>query len=375
MEERFSLKDALFNVEKVRYLSDLFKSASPDFDADEFCERVMSRLLELELKERINWIATVLEDMLPDRFEDAVTVIERALPPPLDPTLTDDDFGDFIFAPLGEYIERRGLSTNKGRALQSLKTVTKRFSMEFYIRAFLNTWTEETLSVMQSWAVDENYHVRRLVSEGTRPKLPWASKVTLTTKQTLPLLDVLHADKTRYVTRSVSNHLNDISKFDPDLVVSTLKKWREDGKQTKAELLWMTRHALRTLVKQGHAGALELLGYRQNPDISVTSKIAPSVVMGEALGISVKIVAHSDEPLLVDYAIDFVKSNGTRAPKVFKLKQLKLKKGEQITLTKAHKLKDTATTFKLFPGTHRLIVQVNGTQVEPVEFELCARPT
>ena len=292
------------------------------------------------------------------------------MPPPLDPTKSDDDFGSFIFAPLGELVATRAMET-PDLALDLLAEITQRFSMEFYIRPFLNRWPDETLARMDMWAKDDNYHVRRLVSEGTRPKLPWAKSVTLTQDQTVPLLTQLHGDPTRYVTRSVANHLNDIAKIDADLVVELLKGWAKTGRQSPKEVEWMTRHGLRTLVKQGHAGALDLLGFKADAPVQVTARmLMPSVKMGDAVSFEVDISAETTCPVLVDYRIDFARADGKRAQKVFKLKQGKVTPKAPLKMAKSHKLKADATTFSLFEGTHHITIQVNGVDHSTVSFEL-----
>ncbi|WP_107495249.1 DNA alkylation repair protein [Thalassobius sp. I31.1] len=372
MAEKYSLKDDLFNAETVGYLAGLFQAADPSFQAQAFADQVLAPFPELELKQRIDHIAAVLAAHLPADFSAAARAIQAALPEPLDPTLKDDDFGRFIFAPLGEYAVNHGLEDHPDLSLDLLEAVTQRFSMEFAIRPFLNRWPDRVLARMQIWAQHDHYHVRRLVSEGTRPKLPWGMKVGVTSEQTLPFLDLLHADPTRFVTRSVANHLNDISKTDPDLVVSTLADWQAEGRQDAKELDWMTRHALRGLVKKGHAGALELLGYRSNPDISVTSLQAgrDSLEIGESFTFDTVLEAGQDEALMVDYVIDFVKANGSTAPKVFKLKQVQMKAGSRLTLRKKHLFKKGATTFTHYPGQHRLSLQVNGKILAGFYFTL-----
>jgi hypothetical protein len=213
MKKKFSLKDHLFNRKKVEYLAGLFVVSDKKFKEKEFVEEVMTKLLKLELKERIVWIAQVLERYLPQDFSAASKVIVKALPAELDSSNTDDDFGDFIFAPLGEYVVRNGLSKKHLKdSFFVLHELTRRFSMEDAMRAFLNEFPKETLKVYAQWAKDKNYHVRRLVSESTRPFLPWSRRVGLKSVDTLPLLHLLHTDKTRFVTRSVANHLNDIAK-------------------------------------------------------------------------------------------------------------------------------------------------------------------
>ncbi|MEL6571448.1 MAG: DNA alkylation repair protein [Pseudomonadota bacterium] len=371
MAAGYSLKDDLFNRTTVSRLGQEFEDGGV-FEAAPFVDAVMAGLAPLELKERIAWIAEVLADFLPRDFPDGAAAIQAALPPPLDPTLTDDDFGHFIHAPLGVFVERHGITQHVALSLDLLEAITQRFSMEFSIRAFLNAHEAATLERMRDWVVSDNYHVRRLVSEGTRPRLPWGQKVGLTSAQTLPLLDQLHADQARFVTRSVSNHLNDISKVDPETVVDRLAKWQSAGRQEVKELDWMRRHTLRGLIKAGHAGAMAHLGYDANVDVSVRDfKVSPTAV---ELGGKVEVVASfttpKDAPMIVDYVIDFVKANGSTAPKTSKWKVLEAKGGTSVTLKKSHVFKANATTFKLYPGKHRISLQINGRQVASCEVAL-----
>lgn len=367
----FSLKDHLFNRDKVEYLAGLFASNDPAFAKKKFVVQVMKELPSLELKQRIAWIAENLEGYLSAHFPTAVAQIVASLPPPLDENRTDDDFGDFIFAPLGEYVVRKGATREHFIvSLNALKEITKRFSMEDAMRTFIRQFPGETIRELTRWAKDRNYHVRRLVSESTRPLLPWSGRIDLPAETTLPLLDVLHRDRTRYVTRSVANHLNDIAKSNPEVVVQTLQKWHALAKQDRQELLWMTRHALRTLVKRGHADSLRLLGLDPSPKLSIGEiriaklKVAP----GDILEFSLDVLALRDEMLVIDYAIEFVKAGGKRSTKVFKAAKLSLKKGESRTVCKKHKLHAQATTYQLYAGQHQLTVQINGQSVGTKSF-------
>ncbi|MFC4215631.1 hypothetical protein ACFP4H_01685 [Pseudophaeobacter arcticus] len=370
MASGFSLKDQLFNIEKTRYLAGLFAEAVPDFQADRFETEVMAGLLPLELKARINWIAEVLGEHLQGPLSEVAPQILRALPPPLDPSKTDDDFGDFIFAPLGEFIVARGLESDPELALDLLAEVTQRFSMEWAIRPFLNTYPDLTLSRMQDWACHPSYHVRRLVSEGTRPRLPWGQGVSLELRTPLPLLHLLHSDATRYVTRSVANHLNDISKKDPDLVLDVLQEWRALGQQQDKELSWLTAHACRGLVKSGHPRALRVLGYEPDAEVTVSLRIETKTVqIGDFLTFGVTLSAPRDLPVIVDYRVSFPRASGKASQKVFKLKQTDLT-GPSVTLAKRHRLKGDATTFKLHPGRHEVEVLVNGRVAAQDSFEL-----
>lgn len=370
MTERFSLKDHLFNEEKVSYLAGLLENAVPELDRAGFESAVMTKMRDLELKERIAHIADVLKDHLAPDFNEAADQIRCSLPPPLDPTLGDDDFGDFIFAPFGKYVEDAGLDQYE-TAMDLLKELTMRFSMEGPIRAFISSQPERTLKLFETWARDENYHVRRLVSESTRPRLPWAPRIDIPVDAALPLLDALHADPTRYVTRSVANHLNDIAKIEPSLVYDTIRRWREAKRQDPGELEWMIGHSLRTLVKRGDPEAMRLLGYAPNPDVEcvideVTSEMRP----GEALSFTVTISASSEEELLVDYAIDFVRKGGETGRKVYKLKRLSMHAGSLVTLEKHHVIRANASTYSVYPGTHRLTILVNGSPLVDAPFEV-----
>ncbi len=368
----FSLKDQLFNAEKVDYLGGLLAESSPAFDRSGFQRDVVAAFPQLELKQRIAHITACLHRYLPDDYPAALSMILDALPPPLDPAKTDDDFGDFIFAPLSLFVATYGCQeVYLAVSLEAIKEITKRFSAEYAIRFFLNTFPEQTLAFLWDCAGDDHYHVRRLASEGTRPKLPWAQKLGIDYRQPLPILERLFADQTRFVTRSVANHLNDISKLDQVLVVDLLERWRVSHKQDAAEMDFVMKHGLRSLIKQGNPSALALLGFGAEPDIAITTftTTTPVVKLGDAFEFSLVIQAQSDQNLLIDYLMRFA-SDGKRQPqKVFKLKQLQLAAGETVALTKRHPMR-LMTTRRLALGPHQIILQVNGKVMNSLCFEL-----
>ncbi|SFQ94852.1 DNA alkylation repair protein [Poseidonocella sedimentorum] len=355
----FSLKDQLFNAATLGDLAAEY-AALPGFDPARFLAEVLPGLEGRGLLERLDWIADCIEARLPADFPAMCEALEAAMPPPLDPARQDNDFGRFIHAVPGILAVRHGLDGHRDRALALLRRATKRFSMEFYIRPFLNHYPEHVLATLRDWARDENYHVRRLVSEGTRPKLPWARGLTIDPQSAVPLLDILHADQTRYVTRSVANHLNDLSKIAPDLVLERLGDWAEGGQQAPDEMRWMTRHALRTAVRRGEPGALRLLGFDPEIPVAAVLSLPAQARIGESLAVEVTLTAARDLPVVVDYRIAFHRPSGASGEKVFKLKSARLTANAPLTLRKVHKLKADATTFTLHPGPHRVVVQVNG---------------
>jgi 3-methyladenine DNA glycosylase AlkC len=359
----FSLKDHLFNEGTLGQLAAEYAAGVPRFDATAFLDRVIPGLAERTLLDRIDWIADCIETQLAPDFPTMAEQIEAAMPPPLDPTRTDDDFGQFIHAVPGVLAVRHGMTEGHlARALDLLEAATQRFSMEFYIRPFLNAFPGPVMDRLRAWSSHDNYHVRRLVSEGTRPTLPWAKRIEADPLGMLPLLDGLHADPTRYVTRSVANHLNDIAKIDAERVLSLLAGWKKAGRQDEKELAWMTRHALRTLVKQGHPGAMKALGYAHEAPVDVVSfRVNPDAPrIGGTARLEVTLEAPETCPVLVDYIVWFRRPGGRESAKVHKLKVATIPAGKELRLEKSHRFKADATTYSLVPGPHRVALQVNG---------------
>ncbi|MEO0760014.1 MAG: DNA alkylation repair protein [Cyanobacteria bacterium J06648_16] len=368
----FSLKDQLFNSEKVDYLGSLIGQVYSDFDQTAFHRDVVGAFPSLELKQRIAHISACLYQYLPAPYPAALDIILNALPPALDPTKTDDDFGDFILAPLSLFVAIQGCTRDcLELSLQALKEITKRFSAEDAIRYFINGFPEETYRFLLDCAQDENYHVRRLASEGTRPKLPWSQKLVIDYRQPLPILELLFADKTRYVTRSVANHLNDISKVDPALVIETLARWNASGQQAAEEIAFITKHGLRSQIKQGNTQALALLGFGAKPDITIIhfSTSTPVVQVGAAFEFTLELRANKPQNLLVDYLMVFASDGKKQPQKVFKLKQLELEADEVMQLKKRHPMR-LMTTRRLILGEHRIVLQINGQAFDSLSFEL-----
>lgn len=373
MKEKFSLKDHLFNSEKVAFLAETISKVYPEFESSRFQKEVVDAFPVLELKQRIAHIRDCLKKHLPTDYTEAVAIILKALPPPLDETLTDNDFGNFIHAPYSDFVAHYGCSREHlGFSLSALKEITKRFTCEDAIRYFINAFPKETMALLTEWSSDNNYHVRRLCSEGTRPKLPWSQKINIDVAETLPILNQLYADRTRYVTRSVANHLNDIAKSRPDLALKTLKNWQKSQKQTDAEMAFITKHALRTLVKEGHNEALFLLGFGNSDNILISNLAYDnSVKIGTALSFSFTLTAQEGKNVVIDYIVYFQSKQGTLSNrKVFKLKSFDIAANVPMMITKNHVFRSDMTTRQLYRGLHRLEIQINGTVLDSFEFDL-----
>ena len=225
---------------------------------------------------------------------------------------------------------------------------------------------------LHQWALDENEHVRRLVSEGSRPRLPWWPQLTdliADPSPALALLERLKDDPSLYVRRSVANHLNDIGKDHPELLLARMEAW---SKGASDERLWLINHALRSLVKRGDQRALAILGFGPAAVELRDLRLEPSILQfGDELAFSFELRNMSREPqnLMIDFVAHFLKANGKTAPKVFKLKKLRLPVGETASISKRVAIRPISTR-KYYPGRQRLEIQVNGRVLGGVDFEL-----
>lgn len=260
--------------------------------------------------------------------------------------------------------------------LDLLSELTPRLSSEFAIRRFLAADLDRAVGRILPWTLSDDEHVRRLATEGTRPFLPWAVRVTPLTARpetTVPILDALRRDPSDYVRRSVANHLNDLSRQNPTLVVQTAERWmREPDENTR----WVVRHGLRTLVKKADPGALALMGFSNTAVVvSEISVVDDTVVLPGALDFSFTVTndAGSRVRLAIDYVVSYVKSSGALGEKVFKLTTRDLEHGESVELRKRHAIHQMTTRVH-YAGTHLIELQINGRRYSRRSFEV-ALPT
>lgn len=365
------------NEHTVTELSQRINSYYTTFQSDKFCKEIIPSLDDLGLYERLDLITLKLYKYLPKEFSEAVDILLNSLGDEIVADKVDLDGIDlssnngFIIISLTNYISSYGLDYFE-LSMKALYEMTKRFSAEGAVRHFIIKYPERCYELFRKWVKDENVHIRRLVSEGLRPRLPWAIRLQNFVKDPAPVLEFLEAlkdDRELYVRRSVANNLNDIAKDHPDIVVELLQSWNPKASK---EMEWLTKHALRTLVKQGNIGALELLGYKKNPEIKVRNlELNSDVKLGEFLEFSFDIISESDndQKLVIDYIIFHKKANGLQTPKVFKLKNVKLKSSENIRIFKRHGIKKI-NTRKYYEGKHRVVIQVNGKEFLSGEFNL-----
>jgi 3-methyladenine DNA glycosylase AlkC len=351
--------------------------AWPGFDRRRFVALAGDGLDALEMKARAMHIADALEATLPAEFARAATLIEAALAPPWpddrlgSETPLRDGLEGWALWPVGEFVVRRGLDQPM-RALQALHALTQRFSAEFAIRPFIAAHPGTVFPTLQRWTREPSAHVRRLVSEGSRPRLPWGMRLQALVRDpspTLPLLAALQDDPSEYVRRSVANHLNDIAKDHPALVVDWLRRHLPEAPPARRALL---RHASRTLIKAGHPDTLAAWGLGRAFQGELAFALAPPRLrLGEEVALELRLVstARRAQPLAIDYAVHHVKADGQARPKVFKGWTLTLAPGESRTLQRRHPVVPV-TVRRYHPGRHRVDLRVNGRVMAAGEFDL-----
>lgn len=356
---------------KARQIGAALKRADPAFSMAKFERGLESALEPLELKERMRFISERIESCLPFAPPESFSILLKSLA--IDESDTVGLRG-FLVWPLTEFVARRGLP-HFAESMTALREMTQRFTAEFAIRAFLRHDLPRTLDQLHTWCADPDPHVRRLVSEGSRPLLPWGGnlpELLQAPHPTLGLLEKLHSDPSAYVRLSVANHLNDFSKHHPSLVIETLTRWRA-ANPSDPYLNKLSRHACRTLLKAGHADALEFHGYRPAHSLvlDVCELAEKSVKVGDNLSYRIILRNASKKPLKVmfDYAIHHRKANGSLSPKVFKGRIRELAPGEVWEISARHSLKPV-TTRVYHAGLHRFEPRINGKAYPGVEFLL-----
>jgi 3-methyladenine DNA glycosylase AlkC len=364
-----------FSPALVRRLASGLARVHPAFPERAFVRQACSGLEEKELLDRGRHIARALGAHLPPRYPEAVDVLLRSLGPE---HATDELIGagmaPFFYYPHTVFVAERGLE-HFDESMRAQYELTKRFSAEGSIRPYIDRDPERTLTVLRKWASDGNAHVRRLVSEGTRLRLPWASRVAWLDahpERVLELLELLKDDPSTLVRRSVANNLNDLGKVHPDLLARTCAAWLE---KASAERRALVEHALRSAVKRGDAEALRLLGYGKKAAVSLERvRFDPArVAIGGRVSMTFRLRSRSRKPqdLLVDAVVHFVKVRGHAAPKVFKVARIALAPRGEVDLRATFSLA-VHTTRVPRPGRHAVEIVVNGVAMRAGSFEVTA---
>jgi 3-methyladenine DNA glycosylase AlkC len=354
----------MFNAARFRQIAKDVAAVYPRFDAKLFLSLALADLDDLNLLQRLRRVSESLHATLPPDYLKSIVILRKLAP------RTQSGFVS-LFLP--DFVGLYGLD-HLDESLDALKFFTPFGSSEFGIRPFLKRDLRRTLKVMEQWSRDPDEHIRRLASEGCRPRLPWSFRLDALVADPAPvakILENLKTDPSLYVRKSVANHLNDITKDHPAWVMDRIENWDLEN----AHSAWIAKRALRSLIKAGDRRALAIIGAGHAAEVTVDNfSVSPKKIrLGQhiVLAIDLTSTAKAAQKLVIDYAIHYVKKSGNASAKVFKWKELRAEPGETILLTKRQMVKDF-TTRKHHPGLHRVEILVNGSVFAEGDFVLAA---
>lgn len=352
----------IYNEQFVGKLATEIERVYTAFDKEGFIKSVfVDEWEEKALKSRMRHITTCLHTFLPTDYEEAISILKQVAP-----KFEKDALAAIIFP---DFVEVYGL-TNWDVSILALKWFTQYSTSEYGVRPFIQQEPDKMAKQMLEWSEHPNHHVRRLASEGIRPRLPWGmalGEFKANPSPILPILERLKEDDSLYVRKSVANNLNDISKDHPQLVLTLAKEWL--GKHPHTD--WIVKHACRGLLKKGHPEALALFGFHGTTAVHVENLNVDkkTLSIGDSFVFSFQLTGEESTKIRIEYAIDFVKANGSRSRRVFKVSENMLTSGETLSYQKSHSFKDL-TTRKHYKGMHTLAILLNGEEKESIDFHL-----
>lgn len=362
--ESAPLLKEIFNHDRLRHIAGEVDALTPSFDHRLFLDQAQDGLDALSLMQRLRRVAETLHASLRLDYPAALVVL-RELAPRLN--------SGFVTLVLPEFVALYG-QDDFDRSMKALAFFTTFGSSEFAVRHFLKRDFARTLAVLERWSEDENDHVRRLASEGSRPRLPWSFRLApliAEPERTAMILERLNDDPSGYVRKSVANHLNDITKDHPIYVLDLLERWPLEQPNTA----WIARHALRSLIKQGDKRALAITGAAKAAEVVVSAfTVTPAALdLGDTVTISATLTSTGAtvQTLVVDYTVHYVKKSGATSPKVFKLRTLKLEPGQSVHLVHRQSIRDF-TTRRHHAGRHAVDLTINGDRRAQAGFALRA---
>ena len=365
------LKD-FYNAEIVAGIAARIRTIHPAFPHKDFTAEVMAALPFLELMDRAKTIAASLRRHLPQDYPAALDILLRSIGLDDGVKTEMEAMSGFRHLPFLNFVGAYGLD-HPELSLAALNRMTRFFSAEFDIRYYLLHHYDLTMAAIRDWVTDEDWRVRRLCSEGLRPRLPWGLRLKSFIADPAPVLEIietLRADPNENVRRSVANNLNDIAKDHPNIAIAIAQRWLKEDRESTLDTV---RHGLRSLVKKGDVRALQLLGFDHAVPVSARAfRIAAERYrVGDAVQFTVTLTNDGKKAatLSVGYTIHWCDARGKQRPKVFKLSNPRLGPGESSVLEKRHSLKPI-TTRRYYAGLHGVEILVNGKSLARGEFRL-----
>ncbi|MDF2191848.1 DNA alkylation repair protein [Paraflavitalea sp. CAU 1676] len=358
----------LYNDTFFNGLTSVLSKTLKDFDKKQFLKKIYDKDWEArELKQRMKHIAETLHGFMPANYDIAVKQLYKII----DALRKEGKNGALEHMIFTEYVEKYGID-HYDTSMEAIEFITQFISCEFAIRPFIIRYQAKAMKQMLKWSKHESFHVRRLSSEGCRPRLPWAMALPALKKDPstiLPILENLKDDPAEFVRKSVANNLNDIAKDNVDIVLDLVKRWQ--GKSPRTD--WIIKHGSRTLLRKANPQAMKLFGLAVADKVVVDKlKITDkSIGIGSTLLFAFELTNKGDQPikLRVEYGIDYVKSGGKASRKLFKITENIYQPHKTVAFKRAQSFRNL-TTRKHYAGVHTLSVVINGQELATKKFEV-----
>jgi 3-methyladenine DNA glycosylase AlkC len=352
----------LYTPELLHKLAGIIRKHYKPFNEKAFIKDVFDQEWpQRELKQRMRHISNMLHQHLPISYPQQIDVLKPAA----------TKFNGFLALIFPDFVAVYGLD-DYSTSIDALEHFTQYSSSEFAVRPFIIKYEKQMVKQHLAWAKHKNHHVRRLASEGIRPRLPWAMALPAFKKDPtplLPILELLKQDESEYVRKSVANCLNDMSKDHPDQVLDIVKRWQGLSKETD----WIVKHASRGLLKQGHTEALSAFGLNHKVKVAVNNLLISKnkLKIGESFQFSfeVQLLEKKVHDIRIEYKIYFMKANGKPSGKIFQIGTYPTQPQQILTISRAHAFADL-TTRKHHKGAHRITIVVNGKEQTETSFTI-----
>ncbi len=356
-----NLKDE-YDKEFVEDLGNKLSAIATSFNKDSFSNTIINNdWKNRELKDRMRFITMSIHSHLNYPYPKQIEILSSIV----------SDYSGLKGMVFPDFIQVYGLDDLKV-SLKAIELFTQFSTAEFAIRPFIEKYSDATMHQMLVWSKHENHHLRRLASEGSRPKLPWAPSLKgfiSDPTPSLPILENLKNDNSLYVKKSVANHINDISKDHPDLVLQIAKKWYGNATNTN----WIVKHALRTLLKKGNKKALSIFGLDNSKNINIADLALskPQINIGDFIHFDFNLINKSKQErnIRLEYKIAYVKASGSTSNKVFQISEFTLKKNSLRHFKRKQWFKELSTR-KHYPGNHKITLIINGDEKENITLNL-----
>ena len=359
MAER--LKDIFFTHESVNNLAKALADVWDGFDIEGFVASMFTdEFAAMELKAKMRYTTQCLHKFLPEDYRQALDILKKAAP----------NIKGAEAMSMPDYVDLYGMD-DWAASLPALRFFTRFASAEFAIRPYIVKDPQKTMDTLLQWADDEDEKVRRLASEGCRPRLPWAMALPEFKKDPsliFPILEKLKNDPSEFVRRSVANNLNDISKDHPDVVLDLCGQWLGISNETDK----IVKHACRTLLKSGDTKAMRLFGYGDPANLFVEELALDksTIPIGEHIMVTfnLNVRENADCKVRLEFTVHYMKAKGNHSKKVFQIIEKTFPPGVHPFKRKLS-FADMSTR-KHHPGPHPIAVIINGEEKARVTLEL-----